>query len=134
RSRGAFACRAPCPVGHRNELRRERLEPLDRLPQPRFRVVGLGREELERHPDAAADVGAARKAELVHYAISAFAFVSPGPAISRRRSCASHSLTVRPGAAAARRSKSRLAVSSRPVSVSQSSIWRSEKPRRTCAC
>ena len=45
---GALARRAAGAVGHRDEARPQRFEPLDRGPQPLFHLLRLRREELER--------------------------------------------------------------------------------------
>ena len=49
---GALAGRAAGAVGDRDEVRRERREPRDRLPQGLLHLLGLRREELEGDADA----------------------------------------------------------------------------------
>src|SRR6202453_2504638 len=46
---GALAGRTAGAIGHRDESRLQRLAPLDRRPQRRFRLVRPGRGEFERH-------------------------------------------------------------------------------------
>src|SRR5581483_8242211 len=48
---GALACRPARAVGDRDEVRPQRREPLDRLPQRALHLVALRREELERDAD-----------------------------------------------------------------------------------
>ena len=47
----ALARRAAGAVGHRDEIRRKRREPRDRLPEILLHLLGLGRKELERDAD-----------------------------------------------------------------------------------
>ena len=49
----ALARRAAGAIGDGDELRRQRLQPLDRFPQRLFHLLGGGRKEFERHRDAA---------------------------------------------------------------------------------
>ena len=53
----ALAGRAAGAIGDRDEVRLERREPRDRLPQRLFHLLGLRREELERDADAALVAG-----------------------------------------------------------------------------
>ena len=50
---GALARRAAGAIGHRDEIRPQRREPLDRLPQRLLHLLGLRRKELERDADRA---------------------------------------------------------------------------------
>src|SRR5690606_295341 len=134
RPRGPLPRRAARAIGHRDVARLQRLEARDRLPQPAFHLIGLRREELERDLDAPADIGTAGQVKLGHQAVSlGYAVWSwEESAISRRRSRASHSRTVRPASSAG--AKERAEPSSSPASSSHSPIWLSEKPSRTWAC
>ena len=44
---GALAGRSAGAIGHRDEIRRERRQPVDGLPQVLLHLLGLRREELE---------------------------------------------------------------------------------------
>ena len=44
---GALAGRSPGAIGHRDEIGRERRQPVDGLPQRALHLLGLGRKELE---------------------------------------------------------------------------------------
>ena len=86
----ALARRAAGAVGDRDEIRRQRRQPLDRLPQDLFHLRRLRREEFERHLDAAAlaageTAGAARSSR--HLPLRRL------PPCSARASRASHSDT-----------------------------------------
>jgi hypothetical protein len=48
---GAFSRRSIRPVGHGDEVRRERLKPLDRFPQSLLHLLGVRREELKGNLD-----------------------------------------------------------------------------------
>src|SRR5450755_4814766 len=88
---GALARGAAGAIGHRDEIGRQRLEPLDRLPQNYLHRLVFRREEFERHIDAAflAAGKAAGANGTVHHATSRRA----GAASSARTSRASHSDT-----------------------------------------
>ena len=45
----AFAGRTAGAIGHRHEMRMQRREPLDRVPERTLHLLGLGRKEFERH-------------------------------------------------------------------------------------
>ena len=65
---GALARRAAGAVGDRHEVRPQRREPLDRLPQRALHLFGLRREELERHADAGRADMAAGTFDVTHHA------------------------------------------------------------------
>ncbi len=59
RRMGALAGRAAGAVGHRDEIRRQRRQPRDRLPQRLLHLRRLRREEFERDMQPASVAGAA---------------------------------------------------------------------------
>ena len=64
---GALARRAARAVGHRHEIRPQRREPLDRLPQRALHLLGLRREELERDVDAGAPTWRLARIEITDH-------------------------------------------------------------------
>ena len=84
----AFARRTAGAVGDGDEIRRQRRQSLDRLPQRLVHPCRLRREELERDMDAACLTAGETAGADVHHATSRFV-----DAISARASWASHSDT-----------------------------------------
>ncbi len=76
-----LARRAARAIGDADEPRRQRRERLDRLPQGRFHLLRLGREEFEADVDIARHVRKQRRRCRVHAVVHA-AFTSPAGSCS----------------------------------------------------
>src|SRR3546814_13581679 len=60
---GALARRPARAISDRHEAGRQRLECAERVPQLRFHLLGLGREEFEADADVAGEGGEQRRTE-----------------------------------------------------------------------
>src|SRR6185436_1908464 len=103
-------------VGDRNEVRRQRAQTLDRLPEILLHLLGLGREELERHTDR-------------HHATSRTSLAT-WTRVSRPSQSETAILPSEPGSGG----RLRCSVASRPAAAIHCVTVSGAKPKRRWAC
>ena len=125
---GALARAAARAVGDRDETRRQRREPGDRLPQRRLHLGRLRREEFERDMHVVVAGPAQAQRCDSHHATSRAVRGSGSDIILGSRATQSETVSLSPASAAGARS--RWLTIARPASVMKVSISSRLKPRR----